>query len=430
MQFEQLLRQSLIWRGFYFIVIVTLNIVLSRYLQATGTGWVYFLTNLFSISSLLGSCNLESGFTYFAANGQMNYRSLAWFGVLFTFLISWLIAPALTIYFTHFPVKAVSLQQAVTYGQYYTLGIVLANLFSVLFYVQKNFIAPNICLCLCNSVLIGAILYLQHTGVPAEKVIYTYFLFFTIQGVAIMLLFLFQHDCFRAFSLPRLAELKLLFRYSLIALMANFIFLMVYRIDFWFVEHYRSASELGNYIQASKLGQMLLIVPQILASVVFPQVSEGLENRNIQQQIVVITRLLMQFFILLLIGSMLLGKLLFSAVFGITFNTMHLPFTLLLPGIFALSVLTLFSAYFAGSNKISVNVIGACLALVFVGIGNYYFTPHYGIVAAAIISTIGYSINLMYSIYVFILANPHFAFKDFFRWQVSDYQLIKKMGKG
>ena len=51
--------------------------------------------------------------------------------------------------------------------------------------------------------------------------------------------------------------LKIVIRYSLFALMANLIYFLVNRIDYWFVEHYCSAEDLGNYIQASKLAQML-----------------------------------------------------------------------------------------------------------------------------------------------------------------------------
>ena len=105
---------------------------------------------------------------------------------------------------------------------------------------------------------------------------------------------------------------------------------------------------------------------------------------------------------------------------------MNLPFLLLLPGIFSLSVLTLFSAYYGGNNKLIVDVKGAGIALVFVVTSNCIFTQKFGLSAAAIISTIGYTINLWYSTFIFFKSEKDHSIKDFFCWKKSDYQLIKE----
>ena len=91
----------------------------------------------------------------------------------------------------------------------------------------------------------------------------------------------------------------------------------------------------------------------------------------------------------------------FYFTFGETFNAMKLPFIILIPGIFSLSVLTLLAAYFSGKGKVIVNVTGTGIALVVVIIGDYLFVPRYGIVAAAAVSTVGYTVNLLYILYVF-----------------------------
>ena len=64
--------------------------------------------------------------------------------------------------------------------------------------------------------------------------------------------------------------LKMVIRYSLFALVANLVYFLVNRIDYWFVEYYCSQKDLGNYIQASKIAQMLVILPAILGSTLFP----------------------------------------------------------------------------------------------------------------------------------------------------------------
>jgi len=106
---------------------------------------------------------------------------------------------------------------------------------------------------------------------------------------------------------------------------------------------------------------------------------------------------------------------------------MNLPFLLLLPGILSLAILTLFSAYFGGKNRLIVDVIGASAALLFVVVCNSIFTNKYGIAAAAIISSIGYTINLGYCVYAFFKLETDYSMKDFFNWTISDYQLITKL---
>src|SRR6478735_615777 len=67
MNFKKLLAQSIIWRGFYFFSVLLVNVFLSRYLQAAGTGNIYFLTIIFSFTQTVLGLSLDAGITYFAS---------------------------------------------------------------------------------------------------------------------------------------------------------------------------------------------------------------------------------------------------------------------------------------------------------------------------------------------------------------------------
>jgi len=192
-------------------------------------------------------------------------------------------------------------------------------------------------------------------------------------------------------------------RYAFVALTANVIFYFEYRIDYWFVRHSAvcTDNDLGNYIQVSKLGQMLLIVPQILAGVIFPRSASGIERDALNKTLMIIARLFFTVFLLIAIAVILCGNTVFVWMFGTTFNKMQLPFIILIPGIFFLSVLALLSAYFSGKGNVKVNVSGALLALCFMIIADYFFVPLYGIIAAAAISTLSYAMNTVYSLMQF-----------------------------
>ena len=74
---------------------------------------------------------------------------------------------------------------------------------------------------------------------------------------------------------------------------ANIVFFLVYRVDYLFVNASPvcTAADLGNYIQVSKLGQLLLIIPQIIASVIFPRTASGIERKELNNTLMIMARL-------------------------------------------------------------------------------------------------------------------------------------------
>jgi O-antigen/teichoic acid export membrane protein len=255
-------------------------------------------------------------------------------------------------------------------------------------------------------------------------IIKLYFSFFIITGFTLAAAFIIVRQGWRTISLPSFDKIGLLVRYALVSLAANVIFFLVYRVDYWFVQKFCSAEELGNYIQVSKLGQMILVIPTIISSVVFPYAaSGGTEPAEIKDNIMRIGRIATMLFSLLFLLTIISGKWIFPLVFGPTFNLMYVPFLLLLPGIWALSNLYILSAYFGGNNKVRINVEGAALALIIILAGDTLLIPRYGIFAAASVSTAGYVVNFMYSF--FILQKEHsVSFFDYLRINKGDIQWL------
>jgi O-antigen/teichoic acid export membrane protein len=80
---------------------------------------------------------------------------------------------------------------------------------------------------------------------------------------------------------------------------------------------------------------------------------------------------------------------------------MYSAFLLLIPGILAISGLYPYTAYYAGEDRIRVNIIGSFFAFTFILLADYLFIPKYGINGAALISSIGYFIYYCYVFLVF-----------------------------
>lgn len=431
MELKKLLAQSLSWRGLYFCSLLLVNVFLARYLQASVAGNIYFLTSIFSFIQIVASLSLEAGITFFASGKLIRSNKLLWLSISWSSLVGLVVLSCSVIYF-HF-IYPVDISLQVMYGFFvvsYVMGMLLTNNSTVLFYTQDNFVLPNLLLLITNIIFVFLIP--KHEVISddmyTEKILYTYFFLFLFQGFLLSAAFAIKNKSFKEFSLPSKKDNTTLFRYSLISLAASLVFFLVYRIDYYFVHisPVCTDADLGNYIQVSKIGQLLLVIPQIIASVVFPRSASGHMREELNTALMIIARLLLQFFLLLFIVIFFMGDWLFPAVFGSTFNKMNLPFLILLPGIFALSVLALLSAYFSGKGNVRVNLEGAIIALIFVLAGDYFLVPYYGIVAAAGISTVGYCINLAYSLRQFY-KDYSVNLVEFFRWRKTDYHWLKSL---
>jgi O-antigen/teichoic acid export membrane protein len=309
--------------------------------------------------------------------------------------------------------------QYVQYGICCVTGSILVSFFTVLFYSQRNFFLPNFLLGLVNLLLTVILLSEKWNKISVDGLVVTYFLGILAQGIVLLLAFVITNKTFCSIGLPDGENLKKLFRFSAFALSANIIFFLVYRIDFWFVRYQCSPADLGNYVQASKMGQIILVVPQIMASAMFPQTASGTFQQDVSEAIVKLFRLIIQVFIVLTFLIVFIGKRLFVFVFGPSFFHVQLPLLILLPGILCLSALCLLSAYFGGKGKININLRGAVYALLVVVAGNLVFIKHYSIYVAAGASTIGYAVNLGYSLGHF-RKTDQFKWRELFRWKRSD----------
>src|SRR4030095_14979769 len=239
------------------------------------------------------------------------------------------------------------------------------------------------------------------------------FLFSTLlQGLLLYLSFLFKKPGTN-FTLPSIADLRLIFRYVSLVLLTNIIFFLVYRVDYWILDFYHNDHELGNYIQVSKLGQVFMTIPVLAAAVIFPVTARG-EIPGIERKIPVIARLLFSLYFLSLLLLALFGKFLFPYIYGESYDRMYSPMLWLSPGILALALQALLTAYYAGRDKVKYNLYGALLALIVIVIADFVLIPPFAADGAAMGSSLGY---ITYAIFMFInykrdtgIAYPEFLF--------------------
>lgn len=426
MQTGKILLQGMFWRGLYYVSAFIINILIARHFQASVSGSIYYISSIYALVLLLFSLSLESGITYFAAKQQIPVSrlfnfSMAWSfltGVA-TFFITWQI---FTEAYAEMP-PGLIIFSAVTF----ITGNLLITYCSGFFYAHNDFVIPNIIIITGTVILIVLIPYNGRSVIPAitnENYFYVYFASFFVQGIAMAVAVRIKYIRTGILQFLSAAEFRLLFRYCGMAFFGNVIFFLLYRIDYFFVEKYCTANELGSYIQVSKIVHLFLILPTILASAVFPLTAGG-RKEDINKLLTLLSRSIFLLYSVLCILLALIGQWLFPFVFGESFTMMYLPFIWLIPGILSLSGNFTLTAYFAGKNRIKVNIIGSAYALLVIVVGDIIFIPKYGIEAAAIVSSLGYIVNQLYVMAVF-KKEYQTPVADFFIFRSSDWKQIKQ----
>lgn len=430
MPIVRILYSNILWKGFFYFSTFLLNILIARVFEAALSGSIYYIINIYAFIHLISSLSMESGIIYFGSMKEIDTSKLLNFSLLWTFIVAimlWILMTA----FGNFSYRNISQTLIITSGLTFICGNLLYNYSAGLFYAQQNFMVPNVISLFFNMLLVIILPYHAFTLIPAvtaANYFYFYFFSFLAQGLCTVIAFTLLYQKKIDLHLPSQEEFKKLFRFSLLSFSGNIVFFLLYRIDYWFVEKYCSSMELGNYIQVSKLGQLFLLFPSILATAIFPLTASN-QKESIYKGLALISRLFLFFYAIICLILILIGHWFFPFVFGETYASMHVAFIYLVPGILALSTLYTLTAFNGGRNKQKANLFGCILALIVVVAGNLLFVPLYGINAAAAVSSIGYIVFQAYVLYDF---KKEYSVKlsSFFIFRLEDINQLKKIMKG
>ena len=416
--------QHMLWRGLYFFSILLINIWIARYFAAEKSGQIFYIVTNLSLVLLVASISLESGATYYVASGKLDASLMANFCLAWATCVS-LIAVAgwgIILFLIHSvfienPVFLVS-------SFFFILGVLFTTYFTALFYAKKEFGLPNKILFLVNIVMIVLLITGKNNSTIRTQFIEIYFFSFFLQGMLLRVFFFRKYPYSGNHMFPARPILKMVIRYSLLALITNLVYFLVNRIDYWFVEYYCSQKELGNYIQASKIAQMLVILPAILGSTLFPLFSSQ-EKSGSQAQLTAVIRVLFWANAGICLLILAAGWYFIPLLFGPSFNLMYHLFIFLVPGILCVTMSYPLSAWFSAANRIGINLRAALLALIVICAGDLLVLPHAGIIAAPVISSAGYFSYYCYAVYMYRTEN-NISWKEFLLIRKSDILRIRQ----
>jgi O-antigen/teichoic acid export membrane protein len=421
---KQLLLKNILWRGIYLITLFVLTLLISRYYMAAGSGMIYYNLTLLAWFILVVSYCLEYGMSYSLASGKISASNLTGLSLI------WSVVSGILAFFMVGLLKKTSFIRAsdISFFQisvFYVTGNLLITYFSALFYAIKDFVTPNVCQIINNCVLIFLIPKKPLGIIIQDHFINIYFLSFFLLGILLFLLFFVKGFTGLKIGLPDQAGIRMLLGLSTWAFFTNALSMLLYRVDYVFVKQYCNPLELGNYIQASKISQIFLVLPAVISATIFPMTAGGMLTNPVK----IIQSLSRNLFFFTLTPAIVLivtGDWLFPYVFGESFSLMYTPFTIMLPGILSFCVICPITAYYGGVKVLYVNFISLSISLIFVVVSDWLLVPLFGIRAAAIVSSLGYMGYAVCLIW-FFNKDHKFLIQDFFTIRKTDFNWIQNL---
>lgn len=385
--------------------VVGSSIIVARWLGPEGFGTLAVLNATVALTLQIASAGLPSANTYFIARDRRTLGPAWANAILFALVVGSL--SALVIFFlgklkpSLFGGAPTSLLGIAAFSVPFLLLILLG--LNVLLAVDRIG-QMNLLDCLAPVFsLLGATVALVIFGAGLATLV----AFNTSSAIVIGLLLLLsmrkvlQTQTDGRAARPDLSLLKTMLRYAVkfyISIMAGFV---IFRADLLIVNYFRGTGQAGVYAVASQVSFLLLMLPGVIATLLFPRVASQPDPRA--EFAVQVTRnaSLMMLMICLAAAA---GSFALPLIYGPGFAEATTQLLILLPGVYLVGLESVLVQHFTGTD-LPVAIPGFWIVTVLVNLAlNFALVPAFGARAAALSSTLSYAL-------IFVLVAWYFCRK-------------------
>jgi O-antigen/teichoic acid export membrane protein len=215
------------------------------------------------------------------------------------------------------------------------------------------------------------------------------------------------------------ALMKDLFGYGMKIYLASILLFLHQRVDLLIVAMYLTPANMSFYSLASNIGQLLWKMPNAITGLLLAEVSKR-ETKEAHSFTAAASR---HTFVILILSSIFMGLVAMPVVrifYGGRYVPLVQPLLILLPGIVTMGVARILVSHFYAQGRPEATLTAAIIcAIVNAGL-NFALVPRYGIAAAALTSSITYTIYLGW------LAFEYYRYTDknvsrLFLWDRGDF---------
>lgn len=432
MNFKKELVKNILFKGMNILLSFAITVLMVRLLGTKGNGFYSLFIANTAIITLVISFSLNSGLTYYTARNEFAPGAL--FNTVAVFLIIQMIL-ILIAEGIFYAVFGFSLYVNINYpglpfwGCIYIGALLLNGYLTAMFLGNKWFDTLNSLIVISNIVFVTVFAYLLFEKNPFHfqdtmVILRIYIILIVFQAVLNLVILLKKINFSFHFTFLKLNECKRILTYAGIAFFCNFFQFLAYRMDYWFIDYFRDKEELGLYALASRLNQILWLVPTAIAAVIIPYSVTA--SAELIYKLKTLLRVLFTSYVLIGIILIILSPLFIPIIFGNSFYGTVRPFIILLPGVIIFSITTVLAAYFAGINRLDINFKISFFCFLIIFLGDFLLVPEFGKEGAAIASCIGYAFSGFYSLSVFSKQSG-WSFKELLLVRREDMATVKNI---
>jgi O-antigen/teichoic acid export membrane protein len=370
---------------------VVAGIIVAHWLGAEGVGQLAVINVTITTVVQLGSFGLPSSNTYFIAQDQARFRAAAINSLIFALGAGVILALALSAIASarpdwfgfdspnllHIAAVSIPFQLLTLIGLNIFLAVGKIRQFNLLDLLAQSFV-------LINAVFVSSIMRAKLATLVTWNTAASVLVSIVIALVLVTSAKNLTQSKWRA----DLALLRNMIRYGLkfhVSILAGII---IIRADLLVVNHFRGAAEAGVYSIASQFALLLMLLPGVIATLLFPRVTSEQDARG--ETTCQVTRYT-TFIMLICCLAAVPFSLLLPLIYGEAFSESTALLWILLPGVYLMGLESVLVQHF---NALGLPraiplywVVTLILNLVLV----FALVPRYGAQGAAIASTISYA---------------------------------------
>jgi O-antigen/teichoic acid export membrane protein len=373
----------------------------ARMLGAFGQGELALYTNFILLSSLLLGAGLPAGIVHFIAARKIEQKQV--------------LSILLTVLFAGFTLLLLALgilQQTALLSTFIPtlfhhnsvwfwlmllhLLLVLLNIFLSSILQAEGLFSKASYILISGSItllLLYALRYFAITGIHIPPL--NWILLALISSQLIQLFFFLRqvyttNPDYLHLEQIQIGAIRPLIQFAFLAFMTNLIQFLSYKMDIWFVNYFHGKQLTGIYALGVSLAQMLWLLPSAIQSVLYAFISTHTDRQLMIQRTIKTTKQIGLYAISAGIAGYLLSLYLVPVLFGEEFRESVQCIGLLFIGVVPFCLSMAVSGYFAGTGRVRINLYSAILGFIVCLAADLLLIPSYGILGAAIASSISY----------------------------------------
>jgi len=385
--------------------VVGSSIVVARWLGPEGLGTLAVLNATVALALQIGSAGLPSANTYFIARDRESLGPVWANSIVFAFVVGSLLAAAVCL--------MAGIKPALFGGVSRTLLMIaaLSIPFQLLYVLGLNVLLAmgrigqlnlldslSPALILVNAIVVLIIMGSKLTALVSFNTTAAALLGLSLIWVIARLL---RRQKERRPGRPDFLLLREMLGYGVKFYISILASVAIFRTDLLFVNHFRGASEAGVYAVAAQVSFLLMLLPGVIAMLLFPRVASDQDPRGAFA--IRVTRHA-SFFMIMMCVAAAAGSFALPLIYGARFADASIQLLILLPGICLVSIESVLVQHFTGTGlPAAIPAFWVITLAINLGL-NLTLVPRFGARGAAFSSTLSYAL-------IFVLVAVYFCAK-------------------